>query len=122
MSNNKYIQIRDILIFLDSNEENEEGELLLKVCLKYDSDGRRPKPGCVTIRFSGNHKDRYLLHCLTPSWGKNFCRSFSVLLELLIYFYRYSKEDLEMLEKQCEVFYTESIADGIMAAFIEEEN
>ena len=34
--------------------------------------------------------------------------------------YRYSNEDLEMLEKQCEVFYTETMSNGIKGAFVED--
>jgi len=73
-----------------TTDENEGDELLLTVSLKYEKDGRRPKPGCVSIRFSGSQKERY------------------------------TKEDLETLENQCEVFYTETISNGIKAAFVEE--
>ena len=34
--------------------------------------------------------------------------------------YRYSADDLEALEKQCDVFYTKTIAGAIKAAFVEE--
>lgn len=75
---------------VDSNNDDNGDELLLVTSLTYENDGRRPKPGCVTIRFSGSQKDKY------------------------------SKEDLEMLEKQCEVFYTETMSNGIKGAFVED--
>ena len=45
-------------IIVDSNNDDNGDELLLVTSLTYENDGRRPKPGCVTIRFSGSQKDK----------------------------------------------------------------
>jgi len=76
----------------DSGNEADEKEddLLLRISLEYAGDGRRPKQGCVKIKLDGSQKERY------------------------------SDEDFEALEKQCEVFYTKTIAGAIKAAFVEE--
>ena len=50
-----------VLYFLESGGEGEENsdDLLLRISLEYDGDGRRPKRGCVKIKISGSGKDRY---------------------------------------------------------------
>ena len=89
--------VKFVLKLVDSSGADESGneaeedadDLLLRISLEYEADGRRPKQGCVKIKISGNQKNRY------------------------------NQEELDSLNKQCDAFYSKRIAEGIKAAFVE---
>ena len=44
-----------------SGTQENADDLLLKISLQYEANGRRPKQGGVRIKISGSRKNRYTL-------------------------------------------------------------
>ena len=121
---NDYIYIEPAAI-----EEESNDELLLEIRLKYDADGRRPSEGGVKITIP-NNQERYSFNSdqiiqIVPLLIDNQGAVLNLLPRLTNNFHlkycRYSKEDMEALHQQCGVFYSKTIAEGIRAAFLDEE-